>query len=173
MKTGRLRGVPGKSADTPRRKVREAEADLKRLEESERKGLGTNASREALSAFLSSSRSALHLLRRHSKSRFVEWKSRLSAEDQSLMSVLSEARNLETYENGPAIGVTIYVGGSPETGNFFSHRSHIRDSEKGEEEIVWLDACVRQMKLLRAALQAVTRDESGGERASPERPIRS
>ena len=154
------KGSPSKAADTPSRKVREAEADLDRLMLSDRQGRGTEAFRQALSAFLNSSRSAQRLLRRHSKRLFTEWEAKVLPDDRALMAAFEHARNLETYEDGPAIGVTIYVGGAP-NGSATSHRFYVGDPGVSEREVAWVDACVRHMELLNTALQAVTCGDPG------------
>jgi hypothetical protein len=64
-------GRPNSTVDTSVRKVREAEADMARLVAADRGG--TEPPRQALSAFVASSRAARKALYRYSKARFDAW----------------------------------------------------------------------------------------------------
>jgi hypothetical protein len=142
------KGRPITRLDTPIRKVKEAEADLARLRTAE--SAGTEALRHALSAFLASSRAAEQVLRRYSKARFADWQNVLSDEDKWLTEILLEARDLETYEDGPAMGVTIRVGATPSEA--IRHLFHVRGRDGVERTLNVVDACTRRVQLLQDAL---------------------
>ena len=153
---GNLReGRPNSAVDTPVRKVREAETDMSRAAAADRGG--TEPLRQALSAFLASSRAAQKALRRYSKARFDAWDKSLSDENRWLTKVLLDARDLETYEDGPAMGVILYVGGAPPGARV--HHFHVHGLDGSERMLSVAEVCMRQVELLREALQAV---EAGG-----------
>jgi hypothetical protein len=137
--------------DTFVRKLREAEADMSRVADSD---LGEPQSfRQALSAFLASSRAAENILRRQAKKRFAAWERSLGPEDVELRDVLLDARDLETYEDGPALGVTIHVGQPPVEAR--RHFLHLDAPDGTQRKVAVVDACVRRLRLLREALESL------------------
>jgi len=137
------KGAPNRRIDTPVRKVEEAEACLEALAKSDQGG--TAPFRQTLSAFLAAYRSALKILRRYDEQRYATWEASLSVDDRGRMEILLEARDLETYQDGPALGITI--------GGARCHRFHLAGVE---QTIPIVDVCIQQMGLLKSALQVVT-----------------
>ena len=155
----RLRkGRPLRGFDTPARKVREAAAELVRLTEADTRD--TECFRQALSAFLASSRAAQKVLARYSKERYATWEGRLSPDDAWLIALLLDARNLETYQDGPAIGIIVYGGAVPS--GSWTHHYHAMGANGLERMLPIVDLCTRQMQLLDEGLKAVEHENQQG-----------